>query len=109
MDRDTFRQGETPTSQNSAKPYQGAFTPVSDISPEAYVFLAAAEAAAARRAEALDAEVMEIDAKWRSVFHGSHDPARVSPSSLNPPKRFYRIFWQSVSTRLLHRWAQDQP
>ena len=80
----------------------GADTPVSYISPEAYAFLAAAEESAARRADDLDAGVMEIDTKLlQSVLDGWHKPELVTPSSMAPPKRFYRISWNSISRRLL--------
>jgi hypothetical protein len=79
-----------------------AYVPVNDISPEAYAFLAAAEAAAVFRADAMDAGNVKT---IHTSFSDLHDPERIL-LSMAPPKKFYRTFWQSVSLRLLHRWTQ---
>ncbi len=80
----------------------GAFVPVNYISPEACDFLAAAEAAALLRADAMDTgNVTTVQSSLADL----HDPDRIS-LSLVPPKKFYRTYWQSFSLRLLHRWTQ---
>ena len=79
-----------------------AYVPVNYISPEARVFLAAAEAAAALLADEMDAgNVTTVQSSLAEL----HDPDRIL-LSMAPPKKFYRTFWQSVSLRLLHRWTQ---
>ena len=87
-----------------------AYAPVNYISPEAYALLAAAEALAARRADAEDAGIMDYafngpSSTEESALDGMYDPGRLMPS-MAPPKRFYRTFWQSASLRLLYRWTQ---
>ncbi len=86
---------------------RNAYVPVNYISPEACTLLAATETAAARRTEVLDAEDSEYDSNChgstlQSAWDGFLGPHCVS-QSMPPPKRFYRIFWQSISVRLLHR------
>ncbi len=84
-----------------------AYVPVNYISPEACALLAAAEASAARRTEAFDADDTEHDmnghgSTLQSASDGLLGPQCVS-QSMPPPKRFYRLFWQSISVRLLDR------
>ena len=81
---------------------QNAYVPVNYFSPEVCAFLAAAEAAAALRADAMDAGIVTT---VQSPLAELHDPERVL-LSFAPPKRFHRTFWQSTSLRLLHRWTQ---
>ncbi len=86
--------------------------PVNYICPEAYALLVAAEESAARRADDMDAKDIEIEmldanelgSTLQSAMDGLNGPGSVWPQ-MAPPKKFYRIFWQSVSRRILHRWA----
>ncbi len=87
-----------------------AHVPVNCISPEAYALLAAAEALAAHNAEAVDAEIMDHDFNRLSLTNedamgGMYEPVR-SMSSMPPPKKYFRAFWQSISLRLLYKWTQ---
>uniref|UniRef100_A0A7S0WEK6 Uncharacterized protein n=1 Tax=Cryptomonas curvata TaxID=233186 RepID=A0A7S0WEK6_9CRYP len=76
---------------------------------EACALLAAAEESAARYADAVDAGAMELDVNGsvpalQSALDGLYGPER-HLSSMAPPKRFYRISWESMSLRLLDRSA----
>jgi hypothetical protein len=87
---------------------QEPYVPMNYICPEAYALLVAAEESAARSADALDAGCYDLDANdhcltRNSLLVGMSDSSIVP---LTPPKRFYRIFWQSVSLRLLYRWTR---
>ncbi len=83
----------------------------SRFSPEVFALLAAAEESAARRADDLDARGAKIavlnenglGSTLQSAKDELHVP-RVLPK-MAPPKRFYRILWQSVSQRLLQQWG----
>ncbi len=87
----------------AVKTDQDVYVPVNCISPEARAFLAAAEAVAVLRADAINSgNVITL----HSSSAGLHDPERISLSSMASPKKFHQIFWQSVSLRLLHRWTQ---
>ncbi len=99
-------------SENAAMLERNVYVPANYISPEACALLAAAEASAARRADALDARGMELDvngggASPNCTFkldrcHDHYDPERVL-LTMAPPKRFHRISWKSMSQRLLNR------
>ena len=109
MDHNAFSRSGSSSSQKEARPDQDAYVPINYISPEAYAYLVAAEAAAALRADTLEADGMDICAYGDAATphcsqDGLHDPERIL-SSMAPPKKFYRTFWQSVSLRLLDRWA----
>ena len=105
-----------PGSSDSAKAARlnkDAYVPFNYICPDAYDLLAAAEAAAARRADDMDAKgtaIAVIDganglgSTLQSALDGWHGPGSVLPQ-MAPPKRFYKVFWQSLSLQLLHRWA----
>ena len=105
-----------PGSSDSAKAARlnkDAYVPFNYICPDAYDLLAAAEAAAARRADDMDAKSTEItmldganfgSLSLQSAMDGWHGPGSILPK-MPPPKRFYRISWQSLSLQLLHRWA----
>ena len=86
--------------------HREAFVPVNYINPEACALLAAAEGSAARRADGADAGIIALSVKGRGQLDGLYDPERILLTTA-PPKRFFRIFWQSISLRLLHRWAQS--
>jgi hypothetical protein len=78
------------------------YVPVNNISTEAYALLAAAEALAARRADAGD-----LGNNWtmpERALDGMYNNLCDS-QCMPPPKRFYRTFWESVSRRLLHQMA----
>jgi hypothetical protein len=84
-----------------------AYVPVSYISPEACALLVAAETAAARRADALDAGMIELGLNGVAVLQGAqggldgwYDPDRVL-QNMAPPKRFYRVVWKSMALKLL--------
>jgi hypothetical protein len=89
--------------------YQETYIPVNYISPEAYELLAAAEASAARRADAVDAGVIALDVTHRfstleTELCGWRNPGyERNVSSMVPPKKFFRTFWQSMSLKLMHR------
>jgi hypothetical protein len=90
---------------------QEAYVPSNYISPEAIAFLISAEASAARYADAVDAGVVEFGEKGlrptlERTLGGFYDPERIVPS-MPPPKKFYRLFWQSISQCLLNRWARE--
>ena len=109
MDSDAFSRCGSANSAKAAQHDPGAYVPVNYISAEAYALLAAAEASAARKADALDAGALERDmhgscSTLQSVVFELHDPARML-LCMAPPKKFYRIFWQSITWRLLDRWA----
>ena len=109
MDHDAFSRSGSAKSQKSAVLDQDAYVPVNYISPEVYALLAAAEASAARRAEAQDAGGMDLDSigqesTLQTTMGGWHDPANAM-LGMAPPKRYYRIFWRSVSKRLLQQSA----
>ena len=112
MDLDVLSRSPRADSLDIARQeYRDAYVPVNYISPEAYAFLAAAEASAARRADALDAGVVLLDVTHRLPTLGSELCGWRNPqaggdnclSSIVPPKKFYRTFWKSVSLKLLHR------
>ena len=110
MDHDAFSRSGSANSAKSGQQDRDAYVPVNFISPEACALLAAAEASAARRADALDAgsQMDDIDGSsspLQSPLFGMYDPERYL-LSMSPPKKFYRIFWQSISWRLLDQWAQ---
>ena len=107
MDHDAFSRSGSSNSTVDTLIRDAAYVPVSYISPEACALLVAAEKAAARRADALDAGMMELElngsgSTLQGVLDGWYDPDRVL-QSMAPPKRFYRIVWQSMSLRLLDR------
>ena len=109
MDHDAFTPSGSSNSQKEARQDQEAYVPVNYISPEAYALLAAAEASATLRADALDEGVTELDANGHSStlqsvldYWYQHEGA---VQIMAPPKRFYRIFWQSISRQLLDRWS----
>ncbi len=111
MDHDLFpcSSGRS-ESENAEMLERNAYVPVNYISPDACALLAAAEASAARRADALDAGVMELDVNGsgvplQSALNGCSDPERVLCLSMAPPKRFYRRVWESMSMQLLDRSA----
>jgi hypothetical protein len=86
---------------------------VTNICPEVYALLAAAQESAARRVDnrredALDGRAMELDengpgSKLQKAHGGWHDAVTID-HMLPTPKRFYRTFWKSVSRRLVYRW-----
>jgi hypothetical protein len=84
----------------------GEYVPVNYISSELLALLAAAEASAARRADAMDLGTEEHDDANNdltmpgSVIDGKYDPVRIL-QCMAPPKRFYRTFWKLISRRLL--------
>ncbi len=112
-----------PNSQKATMLGLDKYVPVNYICPEAYAFLAVADASAARRADAIDTGATALDMRCneptlQSALDGMYDPERVSPSfhrneanqlvgspSMAPPKKFFRTFWRSISFRLLRRWA----
>ncbi len=80
--------------------------PVNFISTNACTFLVAAEESAARRADELDAGYMDLDPNGNgsippSALGGWHDLYQVT--NMSPPRRFYRIVWESLSLQLLDR------
>ena len=86
-----------------------SYVPVNYICPEAYALLAAAEASAARHADAFNAGAINLDmhdhgSTMQSALDGGYEPERVL-TRMAPPKRYFRAFWRSVSFRLLKRWA----
>ena len=112
MDHDAFSRSGSANSGKSAKQDdRDAYVPGNYISPEACALLAAAEASAARKADALDAgaslghDMIVSSISLQSALFGVYDPERVL-LSMTPPKKFYRTFWQSITWRLLNRWAQ---
>jgi hypothetical protein len=92
-----------------AAPVQDAYTPVNNICPEVYTLLAAFEASASRRMNALDVDCMELAGDVPGVslqigMEGVHDPAyHDATTSMAPPRRYCRTFWRSISQRLLHK------
>jgi hypothetical protein len=115
MDLDVLSRSECTNPNIARKDYRETYVPVNYISPEAYALLAAAEASAARRADAVEAEVVLLNMTeqfstletescgWRTPGYG-----RILSSKV-PPKRFYRTFWESVSLKLLNRGKASQP
>ncbi len=97
-------------SSNSVNPEKSvSYVPDNYICPEAYAFLAAAEVSAAR--SALDAGFIDIDvdgglSALDSASDGMYDHDGLL-SRMEPPKKFYRTFWKSVSRRLLLRWESE--
>jgi hypothetical protein len=94
-------------SDKAEKLTQDAYVPVNYISPEAYAFLIAAEASAARRSNeiatahvGLDLNVIGLTSHAPSAAHGWYPHVL---SSTAPPKRYYTTFWQSISLRLLEQ------
>ncbi len=68
------------------------FVPVNYINPEACALLAAAEASSARRADDLDAGIIELSVKDRGQkLGGFYDLERILPKTALP-KRFFLIF-----------------
>ena len=111
VDHGAFSRCGSAKSQHAAILEQDAYVPVNYIHPEVYALLAAAEASAARCANAMDVEVMDQEGNgYGSTLQSEFDVWRV-PScvllSTAPPKRFYRNFWRSISHRLLQRWAHE--
>jgi len=111
MDHDAFARCESSTADKTAMLCRDAYVPVNYISLEACALLLAAEESAARRADALDAGVMELDESdsgptLQSALDGLYDPER-HLRMMAPPKRFYRISWESLSLRLLDRSAHS--
>jgi hypothetical protein len=111
-DHDAYSRGGSSSSVKSAEMEQDPYVPVNYISPEACALLAAAEASAARCAEAyMDASVVNIIANYPysrmlCEMDGYRDPQRTL-TSMAPPKKFYRTFWRSIAMRLLYRWTQE--
>ena len=110
MDHDEVSRSGSANSAKSAQKDRDAYVPVNYISPEAYALLAAAEASAARKADALDTGVPELDligsiSSLQISMFGLYDPERIL-QSMSPPKKFYRTFWQSISLRRLDRSVQ---
>jgi hypothetical protein len=113
MDHDAFSRSGSSSSVKSAGMDQDPYVPVNHISPEACIRLAAAEEAAARCADAMDASVANLKAATtyrvsttHSALDGCRDPLRTL-RCMAPPKKFYKNFWLSMSLRLLHRWTQE--
>ena len=111
MDHNAFSRGGSSSSQKAERQGQDAYVPVNYISPDAFAFLAAAEASADHRAEALGSEGMELDASGhgttlQSALDGLYNPERIL-LSFAPPKRFFRTFWRSIAFRLVHRHSQQ--
>jgi hypothetical protein len=111
MDHDAFSRGGGSSSVKSASLDRDSYVLVNYISPEAYALLAAAEESAARCADAMDVSVANLEASNcdltpQSAAEGCRDSLRTL-TSMAPPRKFYRIFWQSMSLRLLHRWTQE--
>ena len=110
MDHDAFPRSGNSNSEKPATqdPVNSISPPVNSISLEAYALLAAAEAAAVRRADALDAGVMELDVNGSGwTLQSALDTSEHLPC-MAPPKRFYRISWESISLRLLDRHQADR-
>ncbi len=111
MDHDAFSRSGSANSAKSALQDRDAYVPVNYISPEACALLTAAEISAARKADELDAgfqkDAMDesSSSSVQSALFGLYDPERYL-LSMAPPKKFYRIFWQTISWRLLDQWAQ---
>ena len=111
MAYDAFSRGGSSDSAKSACLDKDLYVPVNYISPEACALLLAAEASAARCADAMDATTMQLDATYcfsalQTALDGVYDPERTLPT-MAPPKKFYRTFWQSISLKLLYRWTQS--
>ena len=73
------------------------------ISDEAYAMLSAVEARIANHEDnRIMGEAMEfVVQKVRSMASAKmYEPGRVLPLSA-PPKRFYRLFWRSITRRLV--------
>jgi hypothetical protein len=102
------RRGSSSSNSDKAeKLTQDAYVPDNYISPEAYAFLIAAEASAARRANEKATTQLEFDSNVtgltlhaQSAAHGWYPHVL---SSTAPPKKYYTIFWQSISLRLLEQ------
>lgn len=103
MDHDAFdRSG---SSHDPAMLDRDAYVPVNYISPDAYALLLATEAAAARR---VDAYVSGSGPTLQSALGGLYDTVR-DFRTMAPPKRYYRISWESISLRLLDQPAHMKP
>ena len=113
MDLESVSRSGSSNSDKTERLNQDDYVPENYFSPEVYALLAAAEAAAARRADALDASDIE------PVLMGlgsSLQAQNATPigwcypvSSTAPPKRYYTIFWRSISLRLLDRRSHAAP
>ena len=85
------------------------------IHPKACALLAAANSFTDLHADALDADVMDLDVSDcpspLETVSDKYDPERPLPPRallrMAPPKRFYRTFWRSVARRLVRQWVNE--
>ncbi len=110
MDCEANSHGETPDTEKGTTPDRGAYIPVNYICDEAYALLTACTTSSVPHAHESDASGMEVDVNAQdptvqNELGGLYDPVRCL-STIDPPKKFFRTFWKSVSHQLLRRWAQ---
>jgi hypothetical protein len=89
MDCDVLSRCESTSTGKSELLDLEAYVPVNYISPEVRALLAAAEASAARRADAQECMGLVMGGPGCVVI------------SLAPPRRFYKTLWRSLLVRLL--------
>jgi hypothetical protein len=107
MDHGAMSRPASSNTERTSKLGIDSYETVNYISPEARALLVAAEESAARRADACEDVLMKLDVNGsgstlQSALSGMLGPQRRVPN-MAPPKRFYRIFWQSMSLKLLDR------
>ncbi len=110
MDCEANSHGEASDTEKGITPDRGAYMPVNYICDEAYALLTAYTTSSVPHAHESDASGMEIDVNAQDLTVQSalgelYDPVRCL-STIDPPKKFFRTFWKSVSNQLLRRWAQ---